>query len=358
MNRISVSLRAGVAAVVLLMSAVIACSGESPQSVLEKYFELVETNEQDEANKLLSAEDKSVIALPDYAEIVEGGFSISAILERTKEESEALYDFLFENIISHEIVSSSEAGDVTTFEVGVRYLNIFAMAFELAEAAPELNDESLEKEAKNKAYKDAIEKLYGEEDPPFETETEEFRVIKESGAFRVAAGLQKAYNEAKAFFLSSEAWSADFDGDFGRAVRLYQEVRALDPGNTEVNGKIEALQKKIDEINAMLTFDPDPYAEKYLELVDVKFIGEDYKTDIAFSVKNSGGKAIIRLKLLVVYRDADGEVLNAEYVDFRPWGSPIEPESTLEDQDSFLMSVPKVWDKEKFDVFIIESQEF
>ena len=358
MNRTTVSLRAGFVGVALLISTIIACSGDSPESVLKQYFDLIETNKQDEANELLSAEDKNVVALPDYAEIVEGGFSISAILERTKEESEAFYEFLLENIISHEIVSSSEEGDVTTFEVSVTYLNIFAMAFELAEAAPELNDESLEKEAKNEAYKNAIEKLYGEAGPPFETETKEFQVMKESGDFRVAVDLQTTYNEAKAMKLSSEAWSADFDGDFGLALRLYREVKQLDPSNTDVDGKIEALQKKIDEINKMLRFDPDPYATKYLELVDVKFIGEDYKTDITFSVKNSGEKAIIRLKLLVVYRDADDEVLNAEYVNFRPWGSPVEPESTLEDQESFLMSVPKVWDKENFDVFIVESHEF
>jgi hypothetical protein len=358
MNSLSLLSRSAIAAIALFLFAIVACSSDSPESVLKRYFELVETNKQDEANELLSAEDKSVIALPDYQETVEGDFSISSILERAEEESKAFYDFLLENIISHEIVSSSENGDVTTFEVNVRYLNIFVLAFELAEEEPKLNEESLEKEAKNEAYKNAIKTLYGEVGPPFETATEEFLVIKEGDDWLVVANVQKAYNEAKANQLMSEAWEADFDGNYGKALRLYEEVRELTPDNVEVLGKIEAVERKIDEINAMLQFEPDAYAEKYLELVDVKFVGEAHRTDITFSVTNTGNKTIIGLKLLVVYRNPDGEVLNAEYIDIRPWGSGVLPDSTLENQESFLMATPRNWDKENFDVFIVESQEY
>ena len=317
----------------LIVGALPSCTGDDdPEDVLSQYFKLVQSDREEEANKLLSRKDQDIAALPDFREVSMGRMAVGRIFEMEETESEAFYKFLQDNLINFEIGESRNDGDDVLIQVTLRYLDIFTLSFEVADTEPELNKESLDPEEKNKLYKAALKTLYGESDPPIEVVEEKIRMIREKGEWRAIMNLEADYIEGKVFRLSWEAWEAGFSDDNKLAADLYRQALVLDPDNYEVKAKLAEVEAELAEMQAVLDHPVDIYVKDHITMTEINIEGEGSFKEIIFSANNSGDRRISGLKIRVEYLEEDGQILAAEILEHQICGRNLEPSGSVSGQ--------------------------
>ncbi len=281
---------------VLILSIISSCSGDSPSNVLDVYLDAKFSSNYEVAYSTLSSGDKSIKSLKEYLDDNDAK-EFAGLAKAFTEKS------------SYKIVSVSKEDDKALAIVKITVPDGEKMAGELMGS---LFSKMFNEDFDYKEMESMIIEKYKDNEIPMTTEVDTIELVKDKEGWHIFLDWE---TEEKIEKLLSEAEELKEEKKLHGAIEKYEKILELNStmveaqeGLAETNIEIVEFEEKQAYIDNIDLYDLEAgYYDTYLD---------DRVPGVSFKLKNNGNRTLTKVEVTVYFKNASGEIIFEE--DFLP----------------------------------------
>lgn len=327
----------------LVAAALSPLLADSAQDTLEQFLGAMAAMDFSQEYSFLSSEDHRAMSEQEYIETVHQ-FDLG--IERSKELSLTLYDFLTKEKLEYKIRSASGEGNKQIFDVELDFVNHLEVLFGIGFDLPELGDPSIPKAETEAMVTQWLEKNYPDGSPPREKAPSPFTLVNEEGQWRVYMNLQKEAARKKAAELREKADKVAHRRDYEQAIELLEQAKEIDP-ETNVQFRIDRFKGDLEKQRKV-----DRFVEQYLKITDSElFFGE--QQGIKIVLKDDNPRNLFNVKISIDFLSAGQAVVQTLTMEFDLFSVGFDKVEQYDLEYIFPLN-PEGWDGESYELKIVD----